>query len=99
LNSLHIRFFKHTGYTASAYLHTFLRTSATFKSIYELPTTLHGEDTENGTHIPGPRSRITSGDVVAANVVKHEDAKLLMDECMVHLMQNEGSVLWHEKCQ
>jgi hypothetical protein len=22
-----------------------------------------------------------------------------MDECMVHLMQNEGSIPWHEKCQ
>jgi hypothetical protein len=67
INSLYIHFFKHTDYTASAYLHTFLWTSATCKSIYALPTTLYGEDTQNGTHIPGPWSRITS-DAAAANM-------------------------------
>jgi hypothetical protein len=68
MNSLHIRFFKHTEYTAAAYLHTFLWISATCKSIYALPTTLYGEDTQNGTHIPGLCSRTTSGDVAPANM-------------------------------
>jgi hypothetical protein len=44
MNSFNIRFFKHTGYTASAYLHTLLRATATCKSIYALPTTLYGEN-------------------------------------------------------
>jgi hypothetical protein len=68
MNSLNIRFFKHTEYTASAYLRAFLWISSTCKSIYALPTTLYGEDTQKGTHIPGPWSRITSGDVAAANM-------------------------------
>jgi hypothetical protein len=68
MNSFNIRFFKHTEYTASAYLCTFLWISSTCKSIYALPTTLYGENTQNGTHISGPWSRITSGDVVAANM-------------------------------
>ena len=48
--SLHIPFFKHTEYTASAYLHTFLRTTATCKSIHALHTALYTEDIQNGTH-------------------------------------------------
>jgi hypothetical protein len=67
MNSLNIRFFKNTEYTASAYPHTLLWISATYKSIYALPTTLYGQDTQNGTHIPRPWSRITFGDVAAAN--------------------------------
>jgi hypothetical protein len=66
----------------------------------------HGENTQNGTHIAGPCSRITSGDVAAANNMwwwhmkkSSADAKSLRDECMVHLMQHEGSVPWQEKCQ
>jgi hypothetical protein len=90
MNSFHIHFFKHTGYTASAYLHTLLRATATCKSIHTLHTTLYGEDAQNGTHIPGPGSRITSGDVVAANRGDTQTALLMQRfECMVHLMQNE----------
>jgi hypothetical protein len=84
--------------------YTFLRTSAICKSVYALPTTLYGEDIQNGTHIPGPWSRITSGDVAAANMWWHlrkssADARALRNECMVHLVQNEGSFPWQEKCQ
>jgi hypothetical protein len=100
INSLHIHFFKHIEDTASPHLHTFLWISSTCKSIYALPTTLYGEDTQNGTNIPGPWSRITSGVAAAANMWRHSkkssaDANSLRDECMVHLMQNEGSVPWH----
>jgi hypothetical protein len=68
INSLHIHFFKHKEYTASAYLHTLLWISATCKSIYALPSTLYGENTQNGTHIPKPWSKMTSGDAAAANM-------------------------------
>jgi hypothetical protein len=69
-DEFNIRFFKHTEYIASIYLHNFLRISATCKHIYALPSTLHGEDTQNGK-CSRTMGRITSGDIAA--VVKHQE--------------------------
>jgi hypothetical protein len=46
--------------TASIYLHVFLIIIATYKPIYALLSILNAEDTQNGTHIPGSWTGMTS---------------------------------------
>jgi hypothetical protein len=89
--------------TVSAlYLHSFLRMSATSKSIYAPPSTFDVEDTENGVIVLGKWRQTTAGDTGMVNLARiprrpPNDSNLVRKEFKQFFMSTDGRLEWQER--